>query len=214
MGNQDEIVPILQRKVNNLYGDSNLITFLTYDGPSGKLKDILKKVEPHNLSEPMAAVHDQGRIIHDWTVRVRVKEHDLGTSFSVLFFLGELPNNEHPSRSSPSYVGSYDTFVNSALDSCENCQSRADAGAIIEGYVHLNDKIAEVSDLDSFEPDKVSPYLKESLSWYVEKVCESSEEWLGTTDKLLLGWWCRCRYRGYSVARNYCQCIRNDASSW
>ncbi|SJL09926.1 related to Tyrosinase [Armillaria ostoyae] len=104
----------------------------------------------------------------DWTARIQVKQYALGGSFSVLIFLGEVPENPRSWRSSPSFVGAHHAFVNSAADQCENCRNQADL--VIEGFVHLNTAIAQRSGLGSFEPAVVEPYLKRELSWRVQKV--------------------------------------------
>nr|QTF98733.1 tyrosinase [Armillaria ostoyae] len=105
---------------------------------------------------------------YDWTARIQVKKYALGGSFSVLIFLGEVPENSRGWRSSPSFVGAHHAFVNSAADQCENCRNQADL--VIEGFVHLNTAIAQRSGLGSFEPAVVEPYLKRELSWRVQKV--------------------------------------------
>ncbi len=105
---------------------------------------------------------------YDWTARIRVKKYALAGSFSVLIFLGEVPENPRSWRSSPSFVGAHHAFVNSAADQCENCRNQADL--VIEGFVHLNTAIAQRSGLGSFEPAVVEPYLKRELSWRVQKV--------------------------------------------
>lgn len=105
---------------------------------------------------------------YDWTARIRVKKYALQGSFSVLIFLGEVPENPRSWRSSPSFVGAHHAFVNSAAEQCENCRNQADL--VIEGFVHLNTAIAQRSGLGSFEPAVVEPYLKRELSWRIQKV--------------------------------------------
>ncbi|KAK0480190.1 photo-regulated tyrosinase [Armillaria novae-zelandiae] len=104
---------------------------------------------------------------YDWTARIRVKKYTLGGSFSVLIFLGEVPEDPRSWRSSPSFVGAHHAFVNSAAEQCENCRNQADL--VIEGFVHLNTAIAQRSGLGSFEPAVVEPYLKRELSWRIQK---------------------------------------------
>ncbi|KAK0450230.1 photo-regulated tyrosinase, partial [Armillaria borealis] len=104
---------------------------------------------------------------YDWTARIRVKKYGLGGSFSVLIFLGEVPEDPQLWHSSPSFVGAHHAFVNSAADQCENCRSQADL--IIEGFVDLESAIAKRSGLRSFDPAVVEPYLKRELSWRVQK---------------------------------------------
>ncbi len=121
--------------------------------PSGPLTQLA----PHTINS-----------FYDWTARIRVKKYALAGSFSVLIFLGEVPENPRSWRSSPSFVGAHHAFVNSAADQCENCRNQADL--VIEGFVHLNTAIAQRSGLGSFEPAVVEPYLKRELSWRVQKV--------------------------------------------
>ena len=113
----------------------------------------------------------------DWTARIRVKKYELGGSFSVLFFLAPDGVEGH-TRSSPSYVGSYSAFVTSTTEACANCQTQADSGIVIQGFVHLNTKIEEIMGPGSgnFEIAVIKPYLTENLKWKVEKV--SSLVWL------------------------------------
>jgi len=106
------------------------------------------------------------QVIQDWTARVHVKKYELRQSFSVLLFLGEVPADASQWRTSPSFVGAHATFVNSSADQCANCREQADL--VTEGFVHLNNALAKVPGLSSFEPSVVSPYLKENLHWRVQ----------------------------------------------
>jgi tyrosinase len=108
--------------------------------------------------------------IWDWTARAEFQKYELGTGFSVLFFLGPVPDNSEEWRISPNFVGSIHAFVNSAAESCANCQNQQLEALIIEGFVHLNHGIVEHSGLGSFEPDVVAPYLTQNLHWKVQKV--------------------------------------------
>ncbi|KAF9005142.1 hypothetical protein BDQ17DRAFT_1325298 [Cyathus striatus] len=87
--------------------------------------------------------------IWEWTALIEFKEFDLRCSFSVLLFLGEVPENPDEWLIAPNYIGSHSAFVNR--------------------FVPLNNAIAEYSRLDSFEPEVVEPYLKE-LKWRVQKL--------------------------------------------
>ncbi|KAK0223503.1 photo-regulated tyrosinase [Armillaria fumosa] len=128
--------------------------------PSGDTSVSVRSIDP--ASTPAL------NSFYDWTARIRVKKYALGGSFSVLIFLGEVPENPRSWRSSPSFVGAHHAFVNSAAGQCENCRNQADL--VIEGFVHLNTAIAQRSGLGSFEPAVVEPYLKRELSWRIQKV--------------------------------------------
>jgi hypothetical protein len=108
------------------------------------------------------------QVVQDWTARIHFKKYELGQSFAVLLFLGEVPADASQWRSSPSFVGAHVAFVNSAADHCANCREQADL--VAEGFVHLNTAIAKSSGLSSFEPRVVTPYLRDNLHWRVQAV--------------------------------------------
>lgn len=120
---------------------------------------------PHTAAK---AVHGQEapQVIQDWTARIHFKKYELGESFAVLLFLGEVPADASQWRTSPSFVGAHVAFVNSAADQCANCSEQADI--VTEGFVHLNTAIAKLSGLSSFEPGVVTPYLRDNLHWRVQ----------------------------------------------
>jgi tyrosinase len=115
-----------------------------------------------------AAAKEGPDVIHDWAVRIRFKKYELRQSFAVLLFLGDVP--EDPSRwiTAPTFVGSHTAFVNNAPEQCGNCRSHIDA--VSEGYVHLNSAISKRSRLPSYDPQVVSPYVKENLHWCIQGV--------------------------------------------
>ncbi|EJF63238.1 photo-regulated tyrosinase [Dichomitus squalens LYAD-421 SS1] len=103
----------------------------------------------------------------DWTARIHVKKYEVGGSFSVLLFLGAVPESPAEWRKSPHYVGAHQAFVNSSPQRCANCRRQGDL--VIEGFVHLNEAIARLSGLHSFDPSVVKPYLHQNLHWRVQK---------------------------------------------
>ncbi|KAH9980088.1 tyrosinase [Lactifluus volemus] len=111
-------------------------------------------------------------VIHDWTARIHFKSHELGQSFLVLIFLGDVPDDPSQWMEAPSYVGSHVAFFNSAAEQCGNCQSQIDIPS--EGFVHLNSVLARRSGLSSFEPDVVTPYVRENLHWRIRAVDRSA----------------------------------------
>ncbi|KZV72071.1 Di-copper centre-containing protein [Peniophora sp. CONT] len=97
----------------------------------------------------------------DWTVRVQVDKFALGGhTFNVLIFLGDVPSDAKEWRSAASFVGSVTAFATPLLN-----HGRP---ALIEGFVHLNNFIAEHSGLHSFDPEEVKPYLKENLAFRIQ----------------------------------------------
>ncbi|KIO32775.1 hypothetical protein M407DRAFT_241253 [Tulasnella calospora MUT 4182] len=104
----------------------------------------------------------------DWTVRIRINKYELDGSFSVLVFLGDIPDDPAEWRSSPNYVGAHRAFVSGGYG-----DHRGDPDAITEGFVHLNSTIAAKSGLSSFDPKEVVPYLKRELGWRIQKANRS-----------------------------------------
>ncbi|KIM38482.1 hypothetical protein M413DRAFT_75996 [Hebeloma cylindrosporum] len=110
----------------------------------------------------------------DWTARIEFRKYELGVSFSVLLFLGEVPEDPEQWLVCSNFVGAHHAFVNTAAGQCANCRNQ---GTLVEeGFVHLNHAIAEHSGLGSLDPEVVEPYLTEQLQWRVQKVDGSVAE--------------------------------------
>jgi tyrosinase len=128
-------------------------------------------IHPHPTpAPPVAAGHPDrppNRGLWEWTARIEFKKYELGTSFSVLIFLGEVPEDPQQWRISQNYVGGTHAFVNSAAGSCANCTNQREM--VQEGFVHLNHAIAKLSGLGSLEPHVIEPYLTEALQWKVQQ---------------------------------------------
>jgi tyrosinase len=122
-------------------------------------------------SQPAAVPHVPISIpshpLYDWTCRIEFKKYEIGSSCSVLIFLGDVPNDPSQWRRSPNYVGAHYAFVNGNAGDCENCRSQGDIA--IEGFVHLNHAIIVRAGPD-LKPGVVEPYLKQHLKWRVQKV--------------------------------------------
>lgn len=96
----------------------------------------------------------------EWSARIRVKPADVGSSFTVMIFLGEVPADSNEWITSPSYVGSHSAFTD----------NRAKKDTTTEGFVLLQEAIAERSGVEGFEPHVVTPYLREHLDWRISSV--------------------------------------------
>jgi len=138
---------IIRRKVDELYGGSVVI------GLPGARQE--KKGEAQ---------------YYDWTARIEFKKYELLTSFSVLFFVGEVPDDPQSWLVSSNLVGTYHAFVNSAARRCANCRDQSEL--VVEGFVHLNRGIERLSKLPDFEPRRVAQYLQDpsNLKWRVQRV--------------------------------------------
>lgn len=105
----------------------------------------------------------------EWSARIHAKKFELNGSYSVLIFIGSVPDDPQQWRTAPSYVGAHHVFANSQVEDCANCRENRDES--VEGFVELNDAIAAKSGLHSFDLSVVEPYLKNQLHWRVQKVC-------------------------------------------
>jgi tyrosinase len=88
----------------------------------------------------------------DWTAHIKVNKFEIGTSFSILFFLGSVPENPKEYINSPNLVGAHHEFVNNSSERCANCKVQ-----VQEGFVHLDGGILELGNLfpfDSALPEK------------------------------------------------------------
>jgi tyrosinase len=103
----------------------------------------------------------------DWAARVHIKKYEVGTSFVVVFFLGEVPKEPKEWTTSNACVGRHYVMVNSNPQNCANCKTNSNV--TVEGFVHLNDGLNQ--HLGSLAPEKVPQYLKDKLQWRVQKVC-------------------------------------------
>ncbi|KAK2459729.1 hypothetical protein APHAL10511_008263 [Amanita phalloides] len=102
-----------------------------------------------------------------WSVRIRVKKFEVGGSFSVLVFLGAVPE---PSDllTSGNLVGINSVFANVAVENCENCQNNIDM--IHEGFIHLNSSLAQhaLGDIiTTSDPEDARNRLTAKLNYYV-----------------------------------------------
>jgi tyrosinase len=120
---------------------------------------------------PTSPASEAPDVIYDWAARIHAKKFELGHGYAVLIFLGDVPDDPEHWRTSPSFVGAHVAFVNTQTDLCANCSDQTELA--IEGFVHLNEVIAERSGLSSFEPSAVAPYLKDNLHWRVQAVRSS-----------------------------------------
>ncbi|KAI0712434.1 photo-regulated tyrosinase [Earliella scabrosa] len=181
LGNQDAVRTRIAQVVNDLYGPSRRgrsiftpVMNLATSAPQAAMAKSSSQPSGESDDEPDVPVTISGGEgaapggYWEWTARIRFKKYALGCSFSVLLFLGEVPEDPAEWRMSPNYAGAHHAFVNSAPQRCANCRRQAEL--VIEGFVHLNEAIASHSGLGTFDPDAVKPYLQENLHWRVQKV--------------------------------------------
>ncbi|KAG8918495.1 hypothetical protein FRC02_002331, partial [Tulasnella sp. 418] len=105
----------------------------------------------------------QSSKIIEWSARIRCKEHALGGSYSVLLFVGPIPDEEKDWRISPSFVGIHGVYTGYGIP--DNTADDVE----VEGFVRLN-KALVASSLSSLGPEDVVPFLKSALGWRVQKI--------------------------------------------
>jgi len=134
------------------------------------MQQAAKKVIHRLLAKPQDSIFKGNPSVpkwYNWSVRIRVRKFELGRSFTVLVFLGKVPENPAEWYTCKEMVGRNHVFANSAPGNCENC--RRQSNIIHEGFVHLNRGFARLAPQVRLPcaPDVVVPYLKENLNWRV-----------------------------------------------
>ena len=159
--NLDTTKAVINARIYELYGGSSTSSaFLAVP------KHLLSNEVTDDI-QPSVSL-DQG--IWEWMACVEFKKYELGTSFFVFIFLGEVSKNPLEWCVSPNYVRGHHAlaFINSFSDSCANCISQQDL--VEEGFVHLKYAIARHLGLGSLEPNTLELYLTDNLQWRVQKV--------------------------------------------
>ncbi|KZV89647.1 hypothetical protein EXIGLDRAFT_650015 [Exidia glandulosa HHB12029] len=98
----------------------------------------------------------------EWSVHVVSKEHELGQSYTVLFFLGAVPESIEDWRSSDSLLGLHVSHTRTG-DVPEEHDHQ------IESFIPLQRALKRKSGLPALTSDLVVPYLRNSLRWRVQK---------------------------------------------
>ena len=150
-----------------------------FDGLQGAPPEVVERIIRQKVDELYGgsvviglpgARQEQEAQYNDWTARIEFKKYELLTSFTMIFFVGEVPDDPQSWLVSPNLVGTYHAFVNSAARRCANCRDQTDL--VVEGFVHLNRGIERLSKLPNFESGRVAQYLQDpsNLKWRVQRV--------------------------------------------
>jgi len=114
---------------------------------------------------PAAHPESDNRPFYEWTARIQSGQYELGSTYSVILFLGPVPDNPREWEVSPNFAGSHYVLAN------RDGGGRGDV--LVEGFIPLDRAIVKHSGLNSLDPDVVVPYLTRDLSWRVLKVNRS-----------------------------------------
>lgn len=114
------------------------------------------------------------RITQDWKVEISCNQHELGGSFSVFIFLGDVPADPQKWLFDNAFVGSFDIYTYTDSVPSESLLYNEDADAIVNGSVLLSRAILRFSGQQSLQEDAVLPFLRRRLNWGVQKVRNGS----------------------------------------
>jgi len=106
----------------------------------------------------------QIRVVQDWRAEISCKIDEVGGSFSVFVFLGNVPADPSKWLIDPGFVGTFDIFApnSSPYDPAND--------SIVTGFVHLNRAILRLSRQHSLEDSAVLPFLRQNINWGIQKV--------------------------------------------
>lgn len=109
---------------------------------------------------------------NEWTARVRCNEHEVGGSFSVLLFLGPIPERKEDWRRSPSYVGMHGVYTGGygGYGGYQQLEIEDEGAREVEGYIKLNEALVKANLPRSLSDKDVVPYLRRHLDWRIQKV--------------------------------------------
>ena len=138
--------------------------------PTKRLHKLMSRKSQNRLLDMLGGVFSggSGGQYSDWTARVTFDRTEVGRSFSVVFFLGSVPEDSSTWLTCPQFVGAHHAFVHSAQ--CARCSQDK---VMEEGFVSLNPAIADKSTFGSFLSELVAPWLKNELQWRVRAVSGS-----------------------------------------
>ena len=104
----------------------------------------------------------------DWFIRVRVKKFQLKQSFTILFFLGPVPDKVEDWRPSQYLIGSHSEFVNSDPEHCTNCKDNINI--ITEGFIDLDDSLERLGQGQVVEEKEIEDYIEKNIHWRIQLV--------------------------------------------
>nr|Q00024.1 RecName: Full=Polyphenol oxidase 1; Short=PPO1; Short=Phenolase 1; AltName: Full=Cresolase 1; AltName: Full=Tyrosinase 1; Flags: Precursor [Agaricus bisporus]CAA59432.1 polyphenol oxidase [Agaricus bisporus] len=153
MYNKDAVNKTISRKVAQLYGPQR--------GGQRSLVEDLSNSHARRSQRP-AKRSRLGQLLKglfsDWSAQIKFNRHEVGQSFSVCLFLGNVPEDPREWLVSPNLVGARHAFVRSV---------KTDHVAEEIGFIPINQWIAEHTGLPSFAVDLVKPLLAQGLQWRV-----------------------------------------------
>jgi tyrosinase len=164
MSNKDAVNKTISQKVAQLYGPKRGGNKRSFEEDSWRLEN----VHGHSHSRRHQRLAKRGRlaellksVFSDWSAEIRFNRHEVGQSFSVCLFLGDVPEDPSQWLVSPNLVGARHAFVH---------PTKNDHVAEEIGFIPINPWIAENTGLLSFAVELVKPLLTQKLQWRVLSV--------------------------------------------
>lgn len=133
----------------------------------GEVKTAILRIVKDLYGPPQKKGPFAGKEREHWYIRVRAGRFALGTSYTILLFIGAVPDQQSEWREAPTLVGFHSIFSSRHQQQCGNCVAQNDA--VNEGVVHIDDKLEELG-LTGKSDDEIEAYLKEELHWRIQKV--------------------------------------------
>jgi tyrosinase len=119
----------------------------------------------------------------DWSARVIFQRSEIGHSFSIVFFFGDVPSDPQTWLMASNFVGAHHAFIHGMQ--CTSCDKDSFQE---EGFVPLGPYIADQTTVSSFDSGLVVPFLTSQLQWRVLSVSGS----------------CSCAVNGGTKHGDYC----------
>jgi hypothetical protein len=128
----------------------------------------------HTGFNPNHQTMSHKQITQDWKVEISCSQREVGGSFSVFIFLGDIPADPTQWLFDPAFAGTFDIYTYSSDTSDESHSHNEEEGgnSIVNGSVHLNRAILRRQ--QSLEEDAVLSFLRRKLNWGVQKVRNGS----------------------------------------
>jgi tyrosinase len=104
----------------------------------------------------------------DWSARVTFQRSEIGHSFSIVFFFGDVPSDPQTWLMASNFVGAHHAFIHGMQ--CTSCDKDSFQE---EGFVPLGPYLAEQTTMSSFDSGLVAPFLTKQLQWRVLSVSGS-----------------------------------------
>ncbi|KAL0630990.1 hypothetical protein Q9L58_010157 [Maublancomyces gigas] len=124
-------------------------------------------------------IHDNH--YHEYFANLRVEKYALGGSFNVHVFLGDFSEDPYQRVNDDNLVGTFSVFANDPeTTGCEKCKTDAANKLVVTASIPLTGALLDripndaIPELQTLEPEVVTPYLTRHLHWRINRVDSSA----------------------------------------